>query len=278
MCILFVNCLLSAPPREARVPTEHPELIAGPWEVASASGIDGIFFEIVTSSSGQTGREQFDWQAMNIRVYHREGGKETWGYFATNDKASPQSYRLQDDHSFTLFDGERLRIHFIDITDLHPFDLDITFSPTSNEWSGTWSRLGQNLHVLLKRPEPGPSVTLSTFVGDWVGDAPNSPHYFAPGSLHIRESRDGVLSAWLDRTISGTDPKTNSIHNDQRNGEWLKVNSATDTGLILDTTNPGGPSSQFRGSLSEDRHLLTGTWERPGGGRLNAPDRFRRQP
>jgi hypothetical protein len=280
MCVLSVSLLFTAAQGEAPVLTEHPELIAGPWEVASASGTDGIFFEIVTSSSGPTGREQFDWQTMNIRVYHREGGKETYGYFGTKDKASPQSFSTQDDHSFTHFDGEHLRIHFTDLTDIKPFDLDITFSTISNEWSGTWLRSGQNLHVVLKRPEPSPGVTPKAFVGDWAGEpAHNSPHYFAPGSLHIRESLDGVLSAWLDRTISGMDPKTGSIHNDRRNGEWLKVNSATGTGLILDTTNPMGPPSQFRGSLSEDHQVLTGTWEKPGGGgRLNAPDRFRRAP
>ena len=262
---------------EAQVPTEHPDLIAGPWEVASVSGIDGISFEVVTSSSGPTGRRQFDWQTIDIRVYHREGGKETWGYFATKDKASTQSYGMQDDHSLTLFDGERLRIHSVDIGDLKPFDLDITFSPTSNEWSGTWSHSGQNLHVVLKRPEPNPHVVPSVFVGDWVGEsASDSPHYLAPGNLHIRESLDGVLSAWLDRTISGTDARTGSIHNDQRNGERLKVNSATDTGLILETASPMGLPYQFDGSLSEDRQLVTGTWERRSGGRLNAPDRFRR--
>ena len=133
MRALSVSLLFSAAQGEAQIPTEHPELIAGPWEVASTSGIKGIFFEIVTSSSGPTGREQFDWQTMNIRVYHREGGKEAWGYFGTKDKASPQSYNMQDDHSFTLFDGEHLRIHSIEVTDLKSFDLDITFSPTSHE-------------------------------------------------------------------------------------------------------------------------------------------------
>lgn len=164
------------------------------------------------------------------------------------------------------------------MTDLKPFDLDITFSRTPNEWSGTWSRSSQSVNVVLKRPTPNPGVTPTVFVGDWVSESgPNSPHYFAPGSLHVRESLDGVLSAWLDRTISGMDPKTRSIHNDQRNGEWLKVNFATDTWLILDALDWFGPPSQFRGSLSEDRQVLTGTWERLGGG-LNAPERFRRAP
>ncbi len=213
MRILSASLLFSAVQGEAQVPTEHPELIAGPREVASTSGIEGIFFEIATSFSGPTGREQFDWQTINIRVYHREGGKEAWGYFETKDKASPQSYNMQDDHSFTFFDGEHLRIHFIEVTNLKSSDLDITFSPTSNEWSGTWSHSGQNSHVVLKRPEPNPGVTPRAFVGDWAGEsAPNSPQYFAPGSLHIRESIDGVLSAWLDRTVSGTVSGTDRKH------------------------------------------------------------------
>ena len=279
MCLLSVSCLLSAPQREAQVPTEHPELIAGPWEVAAVSAIDGISFEIVTSSSGQTGREQFVWQTMNIRVYQREGGKESWGYFATKDKASPQSYSLQDGHSFTLFDGERLRIHFVDGTELKSFDLDITFSPASNKWSGTWSRSGQNLHVVLTRPEPNRGVRPSVFVGDWIGEyVPNTRLHLALGSLHIRESLDGALSVWLDRTISSMNPKTRSIHKDQRHGEWLNVSSATDTQLIVDTTNPTAPASQFRVSLSEDHQVLTGIWDQPGGGRPNAPDKFRKAP
>ena len=86
LCVLAVSSLVRVPRGEAQVPTEQPELIEGPWEVATASGIDGIFFEIVTSSSGPTGAEQFDWQTISIRVYHREGGKETWGYFGTKEK------------------------------------------------------------------------------------------------------------------------------------------------------------------------------------------------
>jgi hypothetical protein len=257
--------LFSAAQSGAQVATEHPELIGGPWEVASASGIDGIFFEIETSSSGPTGREQFDWQTMNIRVYHREGGKETWGYFGTEDKASPQSYGMQDGHSFTLFDGERLRIHFTDNTDIKAFDLDITFSAAFEKWTGTWSRSGQSSNVVLKRPALNPGVTPSVFVGNWIGESP--PH-FLPGSLHIHQSRDGALCAWWNHTTSAIDPKSGSIHNNQSNGVWLKVSSATDAGLVLDTTNAMGPPSQFRGSLFEDHQVLTGTWERPGGGRL----------
>jgi hypothetical protein len=255
------------------VPTPHPELIAGPWEVASASGIDGISFAIDTSSVGPTGREQPDSQTMNIRVYHREGGKETWGYFGTGteDEADQKWHRKQDD-SFTRFDGERLRIHFTDVTDLQSFDLDVTFSSASHEWSGTWSRSGRTLQVVLKRPEPNSDPTPNAFIGDWITE---SPAHAVVGGLHIRQSSDGALCAWSDRIVSGTDPKTRLIHNSESEGIWLKVNSAADTKLILDSTNVMGPPSQFRGNLSDDHQLLTGTWETTDRG-PSALNRFRR--
>jgi hypothetical protein len=261
---------------QAQVPTLHPELIAGPWESVSTSGIDGIFFDVETSSVGQAGDEQIAWQMINIRVYHRQKGKETGGWFATNDKASAQSYSLQDDHAFTLFDGERLRIHFPDATDLKPFDLDITFSDSTHGWTGTWSRSGEAFNVVLERPSPGGDRTPSGFVGDWNGELNSAAD--TPGSIHIRESRDGALSAWLDRTISGMDRETRSVHRDQRNGELLRVSSMPGTGLILETSNWTGPACRYRGSLSEDQRVLAGNWENESGSRLNAPERFRRAP
>jgi hypothetical protein len=272
VCVLVTSMLLRAAQQEAQVPTTNPDLIEGPWEMTSAFGIEGIFLSIMTGSTGSTGHEKFNWQTMDIRVYHREGGKESWGYFGTKEKATTESYNLLDDHSLSLFNGERLLIHCVEATNIKPFDLDITFSPATREWSGTWSWSGQKSQVVLKRPAPSPGVTPNVFVGDWIGE---SPSYFLPGSLHIRQSSDGTLCAWLDRTISGVD-RTGSIHNDQRNGEWLKVNSATGTALILDTTNGTGPPSQFQGSLSEDNELLTGTWVRQSGGGLSAPTTFRR--
>src|SRR5277367_3471037 len=95
MCVLVTIVLFSATQEVAPVPTTHPELIEGPWEMTSASGIDGIFLSALTGSTGPTGIEKFDWQTMDIRVYHRERGKETWGYFSVRDKATKASYDLQ---------------------------------------------------------------------------------------------------------------------------------------------------------------------------------------
>jgi hypothetical protein len=261
------------------VPTLRPEQIAGPWEFSGASGIDGIFFNIETGFNGQSGGQQTAWQAMNVRVYHRQGGVETWGWFATDKKAAPEAYNTNDEHSFTLFDGERLRIRLVGASQLQPFDLDLTFSPTTQVWMGTWSRVGQPVQVVLGRPNVYAAARPSALVGDWEGE-PNSNSRFPPSraTLHIRESRDGVLSAWIDRAItSAMNPRTQLISSDQRNGELLRVTSATDSRLMLDTTFNPGPPYYYQGGLSEDGQLLTGNWQTDdGGGMLNAPDMFRR--
>lgn len=258
---------------QVQVPTLHPELIAGPWETVSATGIDGVFFQFVTSSSGPSGNPQIAWQTVDIRVYHRQERKETWGWFATIYRAAPESPDVNDDHTSTQFDGQRLRINFTDTTNVKPFDLDISFSSREEIWTGTWSRSGQPSNVMLKRPGTSGALTPSGFVGDWKGEADT---FVDSGSLHIRESRDGMLSAWLDRTTSGTDPRTNTILSDQRNGEFLQVYSIPGRGLILETSNAGAPAYHYRGKLSEDRQVITGSWENGAGGRLSAPDKFRR--
>jgi hypothetical protein len=258
VCLISISTFLSTRQEKAQIPSTNPELIEGPWEATSASGIDGIFLTTVTGS---------DWQTINIRVYHRDGGKETWGYFGTNEKAALESYNLQDDHSFTLFNGSHLRIHFADVTDLKPFDLDVTFSSSSHQWSGTWSRPSQTSNVVLRRPEPKSGLIPNPLVGDWVTASSN--YYVASGSLHIRQSSDGTLSAWLDRVIASSD---------RRNGEFLQVHSATASQLDLERPGDTGPSYRYRGSLSDDGQMLMGEWAGNSGAKLNAPDKFWKVP
>ena len=264
LCVLFTSCVLNASQAQAQVPTEHPELVEGPWEIATLSGIDGISFEVLTSSSGPAGHEQFHWQTISIRVYHREGGKEVWGYFAIKEKASPRSYNLEDDHSLTLFDGERLRIHFVDVTDLKPFDLDITFSATARSWTGNWSHSGRDSRVVLKRPHANPGVAVSAFVGDWSSESAETSSN--AGSLHIRQSADGALTAWLDRASSAFDLRNQSMDHERRNGEFLRVSTVSPSSIFLDRAEVGGMGFSYRGTLSEDRQVLTGTWAWMGRG------------
>jgi hypothetical protein len=253
-CAFLMSILFCSAQEQLEEPTANRSLTEGPWEMTSASEIDGIF---LITAGGFT----------SIRVYHRSGVKENWGNFASDSKATTQSDVVQDDHSLTLFDGTHLRIHFVGVTDLKPFDLDIIFSVNSHTWSGTWSRSGQNLNVELKRPEPNPGIVPNPFVGDWIGES--SKPYLAPGSLHIRQSSDGRLCAWLNRAISPTD---------KRYGEFLRVYHADAPKLLLERPGEFGPSAHYSAVLSEDGQVLTGTWTQGGGGRLNAPDKFQKEP
>jgi hypothetical protein len=264
--LLLVSSLLGSVHESSPISAEHPETIGGRWETTTHGGIEGIGLEIYTS--GHVGADhRHNWQQINVRVYNRENGKERWGYFVVKERADRRYGTLVMTAAPVAdsFDGHRLQIHFNDTTDITPFDLDIMFSPAANKWVGTWSHAGKMEDVVLTRPEISPGAKPNPFVGQWVGES--SP-VFAPTTLNIRQSSDGVLCAWLDRTLATTD---------RRNGEPLDVKSITDTELVLATDNPTGAPYQFRGGLSANGQQLTGGWVSVGGGgTLNAASHFRR--
>jgi len=280
--LLAFCCFLGAAQELSTVSTEHPEQIGGRWETTTSNGVEGIGFEISTSSKGPIGseKEQFDWQDVSIRVYTREDGKETWGYFAARYKAAPHLYDdILEGHSFDLFDGRRLRAHSAEVSGLKQFDLDITFLPGRNKWMGTWSRPGKNEYVTLARPEPKDDAKLSRFAGQWIGEpGPNSPNGSDRTTLNIRQSADGVITASLDRTSSWTEFGSGAIRNDRSDGQQLNIESATDATLVLSRYSAAAPNLQYRAELSPDGQMLTGSWSVLGGGgpRLNIADQFRR--
>src|ERR1700741_2586702 len=83
--LIFFGVFLCAGQYNVQILSTNPELVEGPWETTGASGIDGIFLTIRTG---------LNWQTIDIRVHHRVNGKETWGYFATREKATTESYSM----------------------------------------------------------------------------------------------------------------------------------------------------------------------------------------
>ena len=200
-------------------------------------------------------------QSADISVYERQGGQERWAYI------SPAH-----------FDSRRLTTHFKDGADLSPFDLDLKFDPAAQRWTGLWSLCGKTEDVILDRPRPREGVAPNPLVGDWDGySAPTASFRSAPGTLHIRQGYDGGLTAWLDRTFSRYDPRLQLAGIDQRNGEHLRVLSATQGAIVLATVNSIGVSYQYEGMLSGDGKSIVGEWRSVGGmgGTLNAPTRYR---
>ena len=236
-------------PLQAQISASEVEAVEGPWECRTPGGVAGIFVTAVTLRTSQS---------ISIRVYQRQAGQEHSGYF------SPTG----DSDGSTDWAGKHLVIHFEDKAELPQFDLDIKFDPVTLRWAGLASLCEVSQVAVLDRPRPRDGVQSSLFVGDWDGyQDPTAKFHGASGSLHIRQSYDGELTAWLDRRLTEFD---------QRNGELLIPMSATGSAIVLRfaSGNPG-PQYRYEGMLSADNKNISGEWLGGFGGTLNAPTHYR---
>jgi hypothetical protein len=248
LCAVSTVCFLTAAVGE--LPVTRPALFAGPWETTGPSGIDGIFLSFQTHAEGTADRPVIRGQHVSIRVYHRQEGHETGGWYSM-----PSS-------DASMFDGERLRIRTIDDGPV----LDVTFDVENSRWTGTWRQHDRLREVVLERPRRVRGVEPNPFAGHWEGLL-DATRLKAATHLHIDQSSDGVLTPWMDRVI---------VLLDQRHGELLRLVSVNDGTITLETTFAGGRRHQFQATLSEDGAMRVGTWDNDRGGTLNAATHFRR--
>jgi hypothetical protein len=262
--ILSAGCLVL--PLQAQIPVRDLQVLEGPWECRNSVGIHGVFVAALTYMTEKGGQQDTTSQGISVRVYERLGGQEREAYFSPS----------RDPNGPTVLERKHLIIHFKDGTDVPPFDLDITFDPASQRWTGYWSLCDKSQPVVLKRPHQAAGIHPSMFVGDWEGyPDPTARFRSAPGTLHIRQGYDETLIAWIDRTLSGYDPRAQATHIDQRNAEQLKVLSATPRAVVLETVNAFGANYRYEGTLSGDGKQMSGQWHGDGGGTLNAPTLYR---
>ncbi len=247
---VFCGSFLSA--AYGQRPISHPELLAGPWELAGPSGIDGIFLSIGTHAQGTTDQPIVTSQAVNIRVYHRQGGHETWGWYSATSSGPADAA--------SVFDGQHLHIRSI----RNGPALDLTFHAERHRWNGTWYHEGQPRDVVLERPHPPLDAAPNPLKGDWEGARDASGVTKAQTRLHVDQSSDGTLTVWMDRVIALID---------QRHGELLQLVSLEQRTITLDTTGAAGQRYRFQGTLSADGSTLVGRWNG-----LNASESFRRMP
>ncbi len=233
-------------------PILRAELLAGPWEVASPSGIDGIFLKIDTHPQRTADQPIATGQTVSIRVYHRQSGRETWGWYSA-DAADVAA----------AFDGQHLQIRRI----RNGPAVNLTFHAETQRWTGTWSREGQPRDVALERPHPPLDAAPNPFRGEWEGIPAVSGFATAQTRLHVDQSLDGTLTVWMDRFFG---------LNDHRHGELLQLVSLEQQTITLETTNAIGVPYRFLGMLSADRSSLVGRWNGVTGN-LNASENFRRR-
>jgi hypothetical protein len=251
-------CVLSTVAHGQR-PVPHPEVLAGPWELTDTSGIDGFFLSFGTHAQGTAEQPVITNQTVSIRVYHRQNGDETWGWY------SPARSGPAD--AASVFDGQHLRIG----NDRTGLRLDVTFDAGTLRWTGTWPRDGQRRDVVLERPHPLPNVPPSPFTGDWDG-LPEATRLNRQTRLHVAQSSDQAFTIWMDRFM---------MLIDQRHGELLRLESVDHDTIALETTNTAGVRDRYQATLSADGSTLVGTWRGVAGvsGRtLNASSAFRRVP
>jgi len=254
---VLLSCLLSGA-AYAQEPIAYPELVAGPWELTNAAGIDGIFLRLGTHARGTRDEPVITSQSVSIGVYHRQSGDEAWGWYSPTESGAADAA--------TVFDGRRLHIR----NDRTGLLMDLTFDAGTHRWTGTWLRNGARDPVVLDRPHPPPGGPPSSFAGDWDG-LPEFTGEDRRTRLHIAQSSDRALTIWMDRFM---------LLVDQRHGELLRLVSVDQNTIVLETTNGTGLRDRYQATRSADGSTLDGAWiGQPGSSRrFNASSRFRRMP
>ncbi len=252
---IFCGCCLTA--LHGQQPIPRPEVVAGPWEFAGPSGIEGIFLSISTHAEGTADLPIVTNQTVNVRIYHRQDGQETWGWYRPMPCGRAEAP--------PVVDGQHLCIRSVN----NGPALDLVFHAETNRWTGTWTRGDQPQDVVLERPRPPSNFAPTPLTGSWDGVWDASRSWKARTRLHIDQSSDGVLTVWMDRDFGLIN---------QRHGELLRLVSLKGRGITLDTTSAGGRRYRFQGTLTADGLRLSGVWDGGGVGTLNASESFRRMP
>jgi hypothetical protein len=233
LCLATTLAICFLVPAHAQVVTARPELVSGLWELATASGVDGILVMIAQGKTNGLTRE-----TVQVRVYHRKDGHETGGWYVVSP---PRDGAAQ-------LDGRRLRVG----------DLTATFDPDTVRWTGEWVIDGQRRQIVLQRPHPAKGVPLNRLCGDWeaLADPPPAPSI----RIHIVQSSDGALTAWMDSGVL-----IRERYESQHYGRSLKVISADPKRIILQNEAPTFQAlGRFAGVLSHDGNSITGQWnDRP---------------
>ncbi len=225
LAAISVLCFIAI--AHGQVIATRPDALSGPWEFADPSGVHGIFVRIYGRGIDARAIRS---QTIHVSVYHRKNDRETRGWYVV---FPPRDTSVE-------FDGRRLRV----------VGLTAIFDQDADRWSGSWSIDGQTNDIALGRPHPAAGATVNRLCGDWEGlvDARG----LASTRLHIVQSSDGAVVAWMDRV--------HAVIGLEHYGESLRVLSADPSRIVLELESPIGPQYRFNGVLSPDGTSITGNW------------------
>ena len=229
---LVVSAFHTVSPHAQSV-TGHPEQLAGAWEMATPSRVDGIFLLIYKNAGHET---------IQVRVYHRGAGSESGGWYLVSPVRDTAGVR---------FDGTNLQV----------LGLTAKFDPDAAHWTGEWLfDNGQRRKVVLERPSLPQGSTPSPLSGVWE-NVPDTtrPQWTSATSvrIHIVQSADAVLTAWMDIVSAIVPQRVES----ETAGRSMEVESADPTNVVLQNLSPTfSVLGRFNGVLSDDGNSLTGTW------------------
>jgi len=164
---------------------DHPERLSGSWEVKGDHAVYGLRIQVNTRVDGApstlTGVQQIFYRAL-IDVYERTGPTRKIGDGNWFSDESPQV--LWTDRHLVLKQGA---------TRTGPdVQLDLTFAPASNSWSGHFRRGSFDRSVTLFRPHTEAGIARSPLRGTWSRPASGN------NCIHIVQTGSESLAAWSD--------------------------------------------------------------------------------
>ena len=223
---IAIGAALAGDTAAAQLRIDEAETMAGAWEMASSSIVDGFVLPIV--SFVETSSSRVVAQHASIRVFHRDGGGERWGWYSVPPDSLTSS-------------GARLRIE--GTATGSSFALSVSWEPEAHRWVGTLQQDGRERAAVFERPA-GSGCALC---GHWTNVGADTT-----SRLHILRSADGVVSAWRDlRSMRSMDIPVTSVA-----GERLAVMSVTDDEIVLTTESAICCTFEFAARLSGDRQQL----------------------
>jgi hypothetical protein len=191
--ILFIflpGCVPAQQPQPARgtmrgFVIDHPERMSGSWEVKGDHAIYGLHIELTTRVDGAPstliGVQQV-FHSASIQVYERTGPTRRAGDGNWFSDEPPQTL-WTDRHLVLKWSAPRIGPEI---------QLDLTFDPASDSWSGRFRRGTFDRSVTLLRPHPETALAKSPFVGTW------SRPGLGNNCIHIVQTGNESLAAWSD--------------------------------------------------------------------------------